>query len=175
VLEIASNLTEGYILSDEQTATVAADELAEMRINNKLIRGEIRIIKTDKATGEPLAGVKFGLFQNGELFAEQTTGADGIASFLNVPYGAYEIKEIATLDGYILSDKVIPVFIREDGEVITIDFENEKVPEIPKTPETPDSPKTGDNSNMALWLTLMGVSIAGLVLTMKRKRKKVSV
>jgi len=168
VLEIGSELTEGYILSDEQTAEIAADELAEMRIDNKLIRGDIRIIKTDKATGKPLAGATFGLFQNGELIAEDITDADGIATFLNIPYGEYEIKETAAPEGYKLSDKTFTVAIRTNGEVITIDADNEKIPEIPKEP---GNPKTGDDSNMTLWLVLMGASVAGLVLTLRRRKR----
>ena len=53
--------------------------------------------------------------------------------------------------------------------------EEPKTPDEPKKPERPDSPKTGDDSNMAIWLALMGVSSAGLVLTLKRRKKKVSV
>ncbi|MDL2287460.1 LPXTG cell wall anchor domain-containing protein [Eubacteriales bacterium OttesenSCG-928-G02] len=42
-------------------------------------------------------------------------------------------------------------------------------------PPPSDNPKTGDNSNMTLWLALMGVSVATLiVLGVSRKRRKVS-
>ena len=172
VLEIGTELTEGYILSAEQTATIAADELTEMTIDNKLIRGDVKIIKTDKDTGKPLAGAKFGLYQNGELIAEAVTDENGIAEFLNIPYGDYEIRETAAPDGYKLNDKTFTVAIRTNGEVITIDYENDKIPEIPKNP---GSPKTGDNSNTTLWLVLMGASVIGLVLTLKRRKTKESV
>ena len=55
-----------------------------------------------------------------------------------------------------------------------------KEPSTPIKPTKPgdgstDSPQTGDNSNMALWITLMGASVAGLsgVLLQKRRRSKV--
>jgi LPXTG-motif cell wall-anchored protein len=168
VFEIGSDLTAAYILSDEQTAAVAADELAEMRIDNKLIRGDIRIIKTDKDTGALLAGAKFGLYQNGELIAEDTTGTDGIAAFLNVPYGDYEIKELSAPEGYKLTDKTFTAKIRENGEIITIDADNEKIPDEPKNP---GNPKTGDTSNTTLWLVLMGASVAGLIVTTRRRKR----
>lgn len=46
VQELESDLTAGYILSDAETAFVVADALAEMAIENKLQRGDLRIIKT---------------------------------------------------------------------------------------------------------------------------------
>ena len=46
----------------------------------------------------------------------------------------------------------------------------------PSTPSTPpggtDSPKTGDNSNLTIWVVLMFLSLAGLIMTpLLRKRK----
>ena len=36
-------------------------------------------------------------------------------------------------------------------------------PDVPSNPGTPDrTPKTGDTMNLALWLSLMGLSLAGL-------------
>jgi uncharacterized surface anchored protein len=168
VQEIGSELTVGYVLSDEQTATVAADELTEMRITNKMIRGNINIIKTDAATGKPLAGAKFGLYDmDGNLIVEAVTGGDGVASFLNIPYGEYEIKEISAPKGYKKTDKIFKASITEDGQTITIEADNEKIP------ENPGNPKTGDESNMMLWLILMGISAAALIgLGIAGKRKK---
>ncbi|MDR1464263.1 MAG: Cys-Gln thioester bond-forming surface protein [Oscillospiraceae bacterium] len=164
VKEIASDLTTGYILSDEQTALVAADELAEMRIDNKLIRGDIKIYKTDSKTGKPLAGAKFGLYQGDTLITEDITGADGYAAFLNIAYGEYEIREISAPEGYQRTDKVFKAVIKENGETLTFEVTNNLVP----PPGTP--PKTGDTSNATLYLALMGASAAGLVLTLRRKR-----
>ena len=167
VQEIASDLTVGYVLSDEQTAVIAADELAEMRIDNKLIRGDVKILKTDKATGKPLVGAKFGLYQNGELIAEDITGDDGTAAFLNIPYGEYEIKEISAPEGYKLNAQSFAVSITENGQTITVEVDNEVIP------PPPGIPKTGDDSNTTLWLILMGASAAVLVATAAAgKRKK---
>jgi LPXTG-motif cell wall-anchored protein len=168
VLEIASDLTIGYFLSDEQTAVVATDELTEMTINNKLIRGNIKVLKTDSETGKPLAGAKFGLFKDGVLIAEAVSGEDGVAAFDNIPYGDYEIKETAAPSGYKKSEAVIKVGIKENEETLTFEMTNEKFP-----PSTP--PKTGDDSNSALYLILMGLSVAALVgLGFVGKRRKFS-
>ena len=166
VQEIASDLTVGYVLSDEQTAIVADDEVAEMRIENKLIRGNIQILKTD-ATGKPLAGAKFGLYDlDGNLIAEDISGNDGIAAFLDIPYGEYEIREISAPEGYKKTDEVFKASIKENGETISFEIENELVP-------PPENPKTGDDSNMAMWIIVMSVSAAALVgLTVAGKRRK---
>jgi uncharacterized surface anchored protein len=167
VKEIGSNLTEGYVLSDEQTATVAADELTEMAIHNKLIRGNIKVLKTDVSTGKPLSGAVFGLYQDGKLIMQETTGEDGIAWFNDIAYGEYEIREISAPEGFKKTDKAFKVSITEDGDTITIEISNERIP------ENPGNPKTGDDSNPILWLALLGVSAAALIgLGVAGKRRK---
>jgi len=170
VREIASKLTAGYVLSEEQNAAVAADEIAEMTIDNKLVRGNIRILKTDAETGKPLAGAVFGLYQGDVLIAEQTTGEDGYAVFEDVAYGNYTVREINAPEGYKEISKAFKVKIRENGETVELEIKNRKIPEKPFRPSIP---KTGDDSNMALWLIVMGVSTAAIVgLTLAGKRRK---
>ena len=165
VKEIASDLTTGYILSNEQTVSIATDELTEMTIDNLLIRGDIRIIKTDAKTGLPLAGAIFGLYDlDGNLIAEQMTDENGIALFSDIPYGEYEIKEISAPNGYIRTDEVFEISINENGEVITIEIANERIP------KEPDNPKTGNDSNMIFWFGIMAVSTVCLVFTTKRRK-----
>jgi uncharacterized surface anchored protein len=139
-----------------------------MRIDNKLIRGDIRILKTDADTGSPLQGAKFGLYDlDGKLIAEDITGEDGYAAFLNIPYGDYEIKEISAPDGYQKTDEVFKVSITENGATVELTATNTEIP------KTPDNPKTGDDSNMTLWLVLLGASAVSLVgLTVAGKRRK---
>lgn len=59
-----------------------------------------------------------------------------------------------------------------DGKTAVAAFTNTKdseapnqpgTPDVPSNPGTPDRPpKTGDTMNLALWLSLMGLSLAGL-------------
>ena len=89
---------------------------------------------------------------------------------MNIPYGEYEIREIDPPKGYRKTDEVFKVSVRENGEVITLDIENYK---IPKKPFIPSLPKTGDESNMMLWAVVMGASAAALVsLGIAGKRRK---
>jgi uncharacterized surface anchored protein len=108
----------------------------------------------------------FGLYKSGELIMQETTGEDGIALFANIAYGDYEIREISAPAGYAKTDKVFKVSIKDNGETVTVEATNKLVPPL-------GNPKTGDDSNMALYLILMGVSAATLIgLGVAGKRKK---
>ncbi|MDR1630763.1 MAG: Cys-Gln thioester bond-forming surface protein [Oscillospiraceae bacterium] len=163
VKEIASDLTEGYILSEEQTLQVAYNQITEMRIENKLIIGMVKIHKVDAADGKPVEGAVFGLRdKDGTLIAKASSDSLGWAEFLNIPYGDYEIFEIEAAPSYIKTDAVYQVKIREHDVIIAFEVPNEKIP---------DNPKTGDSSNLPLWIGLMAASFAGLagMLLMKKR------
>src|SRR5699024_12139297 len=91
-------------------------------------------IKVDE-NGEPLPGAVFGLFkadctefteENAILTAE--SAEDGSFSFTDVPYGIWQIKEISTVEGYVLSDEIFEVQIDEDGQVIELgNIENKPI------------------------------------------------
>ena len=59
--------------------------------------------------GTFLSGVKFGLYSDStvkNLVADTITDENGYFEFTNVEYGEYWVKEISTLDGYYLDDKI---------------------------------------------------------------------
>ena len=70
--------------------------------------------------------------------------------------------------------------IEDDGQTVTItevpETPEEPTPEQPTTPDTPtktsDAPKTGDNTNIALFLGLLVLSGAGVAGTYFIKRRK---
>ncbi|MCL2489066.1 MAG: SpaA isopeptide-forming pilin-related protein, partial [Oscillospiraceae bacterium] len=157
IRESESDLTAGYVLSPEQSIIIAADETGRLAVYNWLVRGDIAVFKIDKNTGEVLAGAVFGLFQDGILIVEQTTDTDGIAKFMDIIYGTYEIRELFAPAGYLPVDEAFKVEIREKGKTITLEIANEKIP------EPPASPQTGDD-NDTLWpLILMGISVAVMI------------
>ena len=111
VTELESELTLGYILSEAQTVTVAADKLAELEILNVLERGSLKIVKTFEGVKKPIAGVKFtveGVTVGGErFFGEYETDKKGEILIKDLPVGEYVIKEIACEAnlGYILAEE----------------------------------------------------------------------
>lgn len=102
-------------------------------IENKLIRGEIKGMKTDE-NGTGLEGAVIGLFRadETEFTAENailtaTSLKDGSFRFEGIPYGNWLLKEVQGVTGFVLSDEVFPVTIDEDGAVVEITIENQRI------------------------------------------------
>jgi len=169
VTEMAGEANTGFILSESETVTITTDKLTELEIHNYLIRGDIRIVKVCAVTNNRLSGAVFGLYLDGKRIAESVTGIDGISEFLDVEFNSYEIRELASPQGFILDDTPIIVSIRTDGQLIEIVVENEPIPEIPEVP------KTGDDVQLA-WLILLlsglGIAATGMMLVMRNDKKK---
>lgn len=102
-------------------------------IENKLIRSEIKGMKTDE-NGTGLGGAVIGLFKSDEteFTAENailtaTSLEDGSFRFEGVPYGNWQLKELQGVTGFVLSDEVFPVTVDEDGAVVEITIENQRI------------------------------------------------
>ena len=94
------------------------------------------------------------------------TDAEGAILIEGLRIGDYTVSEVrdGTSDGYLLpADKTASVF---EGAVTEMEMHNEKKPAL-------EVPQTGDNSHMALWLGLLGISgIGAAAILLMRKRKK---
>ena len=114
VTEQESDLTARYQIPAGQTVTVTADEATTVEFYNQLLRGKITGHKTG-AEKIPLEGVTFGLFDAETTeFTEETALATSITDesgefTFEAPYGNYQVKELETVPGYILSQKVFTV------------------------------------------------------------------
>jgi len=172
VQEISSDLTEGYVLSEEQAAAVAHEQITEMKIDNKLIRGHVKLTKTDKGNGAKLAGAVFDLFApDGTQMGVYITDYNGELLIQNLPYGfGYKLTETQAPDGY-KPGKVEFIFdITEDNVTLEYTAVNERGP-------MPNLPKTGDDSNLVLWFSLLGASLiaCGIALLVMFKGKKTAI
>ncbi|MFS0724880.1 SpaA isopeptide-forming pilin-related protein [Paenibacillus sp. 1P07SE] len=120
---------EGYILSNATLPVTVAEDGKTYHagtIENKAIRGDIVITKVNERN-ETLQGAQFGLYDsNGKLVGTATSNSAGMASFEAIPYGSYELKELAAPASYTKSDAVIPVNITRDGSVHTFTVVNIK-------------------------------------------------
>lgn len=126
--------------------------------------GSLKIIKT--SSDNKVEGFSFRVTgPNGysEIF---TTDKNGEILIENLRIGDYTVSEVS--DGasaaYILpADKTASVF---EGAVTKVEMHN----------ELRDTPKTGDDSNPALWLSLLGISGAGAlalgVVAWKKKKNE---
>jgi len=169
VLELGSVLTTGYVLSDEETAVIIPDEIAEMRIHNYLIRGAVRLRKVDAAAGAPLPGAEFALTDpagnNLGIFITDDQGEICVEALL---YGVgYKWVEVKAPAGYLLNAAEIYFDITANGVTIELTATNEAIPTIP------DNPNTGDNT-MWPYLVVLCVTAAGvtaMLVTTRRKSK----
>lgn len=140
--EIATN--EQYILSNDKyefdTEYQGQDiEVIDININNgeaienELKYGSVQGIKVGEAD-EPLSGALIGIFApDTDKFTEKTaietviSAADGSFAFENVPFGEWIVREIEAPTGYVLDSTQHHVYISDDGAVINIRIENEKI------------------------------------------------
>jgi len=156
----------------QEIAIVTIEVNDGQAIENRLIRGDIRIIKVCASTGRTLSGAVFWLFDtDGNQIAAATSGSDGVAEFLGIEFGNYEIRELSAPDGFVLSNEVFAVSIFEDGQIIEIVVENQPIPTTP----IPDVPITGDDTRMP-WVVLalsgLGVAAGITILVVRNVKKK---
>ncbi len=109
---------EGYLKNDtiysfdikEDGKTVKAENSVE----NKIIRGNIKVVKVDE-DNNLLANAEITLYDlEGNEIQKDLTDENGQVIFKNIPYGDYEVKETKAPEGYNLSDKVIKVSVNKE-------------------------------------------------------------
>lgn len=95
----------GYVLNTEPiTLEHTTDRNAELVVDNTLQK-KFEVIKIDSQTKQPLAGVQFKIWCDGQLLGDYTTDKDGKITLEKAPAGTYKVQEVATLKEYILNDK----------------------------------------------------------------------
>ena len=118
---------DGYIKAegDLKTFELGGPSFDAGTVVNKRIDGTVSVKKVDE-TGDALAGATFGLFPvdaSGVAASvpvmSATSGSDGIATFTNVHWGVYRVRETAAPEGYTISDAAPIVTV--DAQHLTVD------------------------------------------------------
>ena len=152
-----------YFEITEHGKTVIVENEAGKGFVNAAQVGSLKIIKT--SSDKKVEGFSFRVTGPNGYSEVFKTNADGEILIENLRIGEYVVSEVS--DGasaaYILpADKTASVF---EGAVTKVEMHN----------ELRDTPKTGDDSNPALWLALLGISGAGAlvlgVAAWKKRRK----
>ena len=150
------------ITTDGETVTVE-NEAGKGFVNAAQV-GSLRIVKT--SSDGKLEGFSFRVTGANGYDQVFQTDAEGFILVEGLRIGDYTVSEVrdGTSDGYLLpADKTASVF---EGAVTEVEMHNEKKPAL-------EVPQTGDNSHMALWLGLLGISgIGAAAILLMRKRKK---
>lgn len=85
------------------------------------------IRKIDAVTKQPIPNVRFLITPHSPLTKEPweaTTNDNGVIVEENLPLGTYTIKEIATVDGYVLNEQSQTISIDNQHDAYTVTFEN---------------------------------------------------
>ena len=150
------------ITTDGETVTVE-NEAGKGFLNAAQV-GSLRIVKT--SSDGKLEGFSFRVTGINGYDRVFQTDAEGFILVEGLRIGDYTVSEVrdSSSDGYLLpADKTASVF---EGAVTEVEMHNEKKPAL-------EVPQTGDNSHMALWLGLLGISgIGAAAILLMRKRKK---
>ena len=154
----------GYIIKPFAQKIVITKKCLETveaeTVYNAPAKGALRIIKNGewvsgrKPCGDfkyenvKLGGATFGIYKDGELIKEVTTGEDGTAYAGGLDLGVYEVKEITAPEGYKLDDTVYTVEIKYANDktplvISELTVENDRLHVCVKV-EKADS-KTGDH------------------------------
>lgn len=112
-----------------------------INIKNYLQKGTLTLTKVDSITGKTISDTIIGLYTtSNELISKKITDNDGKITFENLPVGNYYLKEIASSEGYNLSEEIVNVNITSDNEVIYLELKNDPIIEIPDTYQSRKTP-----------------------------------
>ena len=136
-------------------------EVIKATMKDKVITSKVGLHKVDEKN-KPIEGVIIGVYKtDGTLLNAYVTDKNGDIE-VELEYGSYYFQEIATIDGYVLSDEKVYFDVLNDGEVIQKTLVNEL--------EEIEVPNTLSNS----YLDLVAIGMIGLggVLYITSKHKK---
>lgn len=153
-----------YFAITEHGATVTVKNEAGKGFVNAAQVGSLKITKT--SSDGKVQGFSFRVTGPNGYEQVFTTDENGEILIEGLRIGDYTVSEVSdnASAAYVLpADKTASVF---EGSVTKVEMHN----------ELRDTPKTGDDSNPALWLALMGISALGAVacgvVCFKTKKKK---
>ena len=155
---------EGYMNAPDRTLVVSGEQNMDVEIKEQPVLTDIEVQKVDAQTKKVIKSkdFEFTMYSDAECKnAITTVSADknaGTATFKNLRYGTYYIKETKAPTGYLLSKEVKKVVVDDKLENVgkTYSFIYQDTP-MPTT-----GVKTGDGTDIQKFTALTGIS--GIVL-----------
>ncbi|WP_349823894.1 SpaA isopeptide-forming pilin-related protein [Catenibacterium sp. RTP21428st1_B8_RTP21428_210409] len=155
---------EGYMTAPDRTLVVSGEQNMDVEIKEPPVLTDIEVQKVDAQTKKVIRSkdFEFTMYSDAECKnAITTVSADknaGTATFKDLRYGTYYIKETKAPTGYLLSKEVKKVVIDDNLENVgkTYSFVYQDTP-MPTT-----GVKTGDGTDIKKFTALTGIS--GIVL-----------
>ena len=155
---------EGYMTAPDRTLVVSGEQNMDVEIKEQPVLTDIEVQKVDAQTKKVIRSkdFEFTMYSDADCkHAITTVSADknaGTATFKNLRYGTYYIKETKAPTGYLLSKEVKKVVVDDKLENVgkTYSFIYQDTP-MPTT-----GVKTGDGTDIQKFTALTGIS--GIVL-----------
>ena len=155
---------EGYMTAPDRTLVVSGEQNMDVEIKEQPVLTDIEVQKVDAQTKKVIRSkdFEFTMYSDADCKnAITTVSADknaGTATFKNLRYGTYYIKETNAPTGYLLSKEVKKVVVDDKLENVgkTYSFIYQDTP-MPTT-----GVKTGDGTDIQKFTALTGIS--GIVL-----------
>ena len=121
----------GYVLNSKVYDVEVNGKTNEIVLDfdNKLIQGVLELSKIDADKKEIVKGATLRVkgIDAGNSYIDKEVVTGEKVTTMNLPFGRYEITEVVSPTGYVLSKEVISLNIEEDGKVYKIPFENKKI------------------------------------------------
>lgn len=155
---------EGYMTAPDRTLVVSGEQNMDVEIKEQPVLTDIEVQKVDAQTKKVIRSKDFEFTMYSDADCKNvitTVSADknaGTATFKNLRYGTYYIKETKAPTGYLLSKEVKKVVVDDKLENVgkTYSFIYQDTP-MPTT-----GVKTGDGTDIQKFTALTGIS--GIVL-----------
>ena len=111
---------EQFVLNSEAfDITVEWNKTVTKTITNSYKKGNLKVIKMDKETQEPIEGVSFELIDiDGNIVKTGVTDKNGEILFENLMIGKYQLKEKQPNENYVLKIEPIDVLIEYDQTTV---------------------------------------------------------
>lgn len=155
----------GYQTVPDSTFMVSGEEDLSLEIKEKPILVNIQVNKVDAKTKQLIKDkdFEFTLYKDPDCIYSMVAASskDGSATFKDLRYGTYYIKETKAPFGYHLSTEVKKVVIDENvkGDTYTFDYENTPIEII----------QTGDPTNLLMIIGLGLVSMISIIFILIKK------
>ncbi|CEK40065.1 SpaA isopeptide-forming pilin-related protein [Paraclostridium sordellii] len=105
--------------------------ITTQKVEDTRITGNMELLKIDSDTKQPLENVEFKVTCLDGFMKDETwdlkSNKDGKVSLKDLEYGKYQIKEVKTIEGYVLNEKPINFEIKENGKTVKLEMTNKMI------------------------------------------------
>ena len=165
---------EGYMIANEIVFVAGDGKTVTMK--DELILTDIQVNKVDSQTMKAIVSKDFEFTMYSDVECKNVISKvngnpeEGTATFKDVPFGTYYIKETKAPLGYELSNEVKKIVVNNElegvGDVHSFVYLNTLLPVVV------EEVKTGDNAMIVLPCIALAMSGMGIFFISKRKKKE---